>query len=273
MSCNLFNQYHTDIVDSSGRLVTIKCFDGTKIYRQTKTMNVNNYKNYQNIPYYTWINNNFKNYSFPDDNFLSSSYSPDAEFSRNCESKEFSLKPQQKLAGRIFNTHTDINSMLIYHGLGSGKTITSIVIGESFKFFDTADGIIPGRTYSRVLLVVPAALEEQYYYEIIGKYQDNILKSASSEIVIYGKRQYYTSQRIRGTINLAYERIKMLHESRNIITESNALNKIDREIAEIKIDIERMKDDENIKINKVYEIISHEKFLNRLFTIKNGVYT
>jgi hypothetical protein len=34
-----------------------------------------------------------------------------------CESKDFSLKPQQKFAARVMNTHVDNKGLLVYHGL------------------------------------------------------------------------------------------------------------------------------------------------------------
>ena len=123
--CNQFNQYYTDIVDAQGNIV--HCFDG-KMYPEGKTFDVNNYKGYNSKGYYNWINTNFKDYAFPEEEYNESDYT------RICESSVYSLKQQQNFAGRLFNTHTDINSMLIYHGLGSGKTQTSLVIGEAFKF-------------------------------------------------------------------------------------------------------------------------------------------
>ena len=49
--------------------------------------------------------------------------------------------------------------LLLYHGLGSGKTCTSLLIGEAFANIRNRE----------TLYVVPAALEQQYIDEIIGE--------------------------------------------------------------------------------------------------------
>ena len=201
-NCNRYNQYYDEMRVENG-----KCFNG-KIYNDLEKFNINNYKNYKSDDYYSWINNNFK--TFPEENYDSDEYSPDQAFANICENNLYSLKQQQKFAGRIFNTFTKTNSMLIYHGLGSGKTQTSIVIGEAFKFRKTNNSIIPGREESLVHIVVPASLQNQYYSEIIGKYESGEIKSASGEIWISGDRQYYTSKTIRKSISSNNTKIKLL---------------------------------------------------------------
>ena len=64
-SCNKYNQYYTDIVDTDGNIVTSKCFDGA-FYLDAKGYNVNNYKTYKSSDYYSWINEHFKEYSLPE---------------------------------------------------------------------------------------------------------------------------------------------------------------------------------------------------------------
>ena len=49
--CTTYNQYYTDVVDSEGKLITSKCFDG-KIYNKMKDFYVNSYKNYKSTEYY-----------------------------------------------------------------------------------------------------------------------------------------------------------------------------------------------------------------------------
>ena len=109
------NQYYSDIVDETGNIVPSKYFN-KKVYNNFISKEVNSYNNYKSKDYYSWINKSFaKDYSFPPD------YSSKT-FEELCENVDYSLKPQQKLAGRIFNTLVDNKGILIYHGLGSGKT-------------------------------------------------------------------------------------------------------------------------------------------------------
>ena len=196
------NQYYSDVTDS-GVIVPSKFFN-KKVY--TSKFDFNNYLKYKSKEYYSWINRSFsKDYSFPSD------YSSKT-FDNLCGSADYSLKPQQKFAGRIFNTLVDNKGLLIYHGLGSGKTQTSIVIGEAFKFRNVkGNTIIPGRTDSVVLIVVPAALVEQYYSEIIGHVEDGTIKSASGQILINGERQFYLNKKVRNAISVNLESIKDLN--------------------------------------------------------------
>jgi len=265
--CNEFNQYYTDIVDASGNIVT--CFNGT-FYPEQKNFQVNSYKNYKNKPFYSWINENFKEYAFPREDYDSEQYSPSSVFAKNCESKVYSLKQQQKFAARIFNTDVNTNSMLIYHGLGSGKTQTSIIIGEAFKLRTVSGKIIKNRPKTRVLIVVPAALKEQYYAEIIGKYESGNIKSATGEIVIMEDRQYYADKIVRRKISENYNEISELVKQKYKPDANQAL--IQRQIDILSLSNKEFQKDENERVERVYEIISHESFLNKLFVIENNKY-
>ena len=81
-----------------------------------------------------------------------------AGYDELCSTSSYSLKPQQKFIGQLVNPNSNINNILIYHGLGSGKTCTSLLIGEAFANIRNRE----------TLYVVPAALEQQYIDEIIG---------------------------------------------------------------------------------------------------------
>ena len=50
---------------------------------------------------------------------------------------EYFLKKQQKLVPRVINPQTNLKGLLVYHGLGSGKTGTSIIVGEACKHIMT----------------------------------------------------------------------------------------------------------------------------------------
>jgi len=256
---NEINQYYSDVTEDN-EIVSLKHFN-KKVYHDK--FHVNDYLNYKSKEYYSWINKNFsKDYSFPLD------YSSKT-FDDLCSSTDYSLKPQQKFAGRIFNTLVDNKGILIYHGLGSGKTQTSIVIGEAFKFRNVkGNTIIPGRTDSVILIVVPAALVDQYYSEIIGQIENGIIKSASGQVLINGTRQFYLNQKVRNAITVNLESIKDLHLKIN--TKQGNVKHFKDQILELETMNKDLYNIEKKKVNTVYEIMSHEKFLNRIFTIKNG---
>jgi hypothetical protein len=255
------NQYYSDVVDEEGKIVPSKFFN-KKVYNNFISKEVNSYNNYKSKDYYSWINKSFeKDYSFPSD------YSSKT-FEELCENVDYSLKPQQKLAGRVFNTLVDNKGILIYHGLGSGKTQTSIVIGEAFKFRNIKGAIISGRTDSVVLIVVPAALVDQYYSEIVGNIENGTIKSASGQIIINGDRQYYLNKKVRNAITTNIESIKELQEKIN--AKQGNIKVMKDQILELERMNKELYDIERKKVNAVYEIMSHEKFLNRVFTVKNG---
>ena len=261
MDCDIYNQYYTDVV-IKGKIINDRCFKGSRVY--DKKFKINSYTDYKSGEYYNWINQSFKQYAFPDEKFNDPGYDPDAVYSSICNSSDYSLKPQQKFAGRIMNTYTKNKGLLVYHGLGSGKTQTSIVIGEAFKFRNsTDDSVIPGRSDTLVLIVVPAALVEQYYSEIIGNIENGKIKSASGQILINGDRQYYLNDLTREAISQAYLDIIELEKD-----PENPEN--ERKIRQLKKDIIRRKNEERLSVQKVYQILSHETFLNRIFNYSDG---
>lgn len=74
---------------------------------------------------------------------------------RTCEDQAadksgFSPLLHQKLVQRYLNTYTPYRGLLLYHGLGSGKTCTSIGVIEAMKY------------NKRVFIMTPASLQKNY---------------------------------------------------------------------------------------------------------------
>ena len=96
-------------------------------------------------------------------------------------SKEFSLLTHQKIILDYLNIYTPYRGLLLYHGLGSGKTCSSIAIAESYiKATSTiafAEGLMNSK---RILVMTPASLRVNYYEE---------LKKCGNPI--YTKKQYW----------------------------------------------------------------------------------
>jgi Type III restriction enzyme, res subunit len=67
---------------------------------------------------------------------------------------EFSLLTHQKIVRDYINIYTPYRGLLLYHGLGSGKTCTSIAIAEGMK------------TSKRVIIMTPASLRRNYMEEL-----------------------------------------------------------------------------------------------------------
>jgi len=68
--------------------------------------------------------------------------------------EELTLLPHQKLVQTYMNIDTPYRGLLLYHGLGSGKTCSSIAITENLK------------PYKNIVVMSPASLETNYVQEL-----------------------------------------------------------------------------------------------------------
>ena len=209
-----------------------------------------------------------------------------------CQTTEYSLKPQQKFMGQFINPATNFNNSLVFHGLGSGKTCTSLVIGEAFKT----------TTKTKLLYVVPAPLVDQYREEIIGElrtYSDEEyaagkepeIWSCTSQCLINGKRDFYTNVNDRLVLQfLEEDYINKRKQLNDLSEEINRLLRLKRkdETITLKKQFSILQNEVNIaftkaknkketllsKVSKVFEIESHNVFINRLFKeTKDGTWT
>lgn len=112
-------------------------------------------------------------------NFINSLYEPyKRELEENKESiscdtigktsSDFSLLTHQKIVRDYINLYTPYRGLLLYHGLGSGKTCTSIAIAEGMK------------TSKKIIIMTPASLRANYIEE---------LKKCGD--LLYKKNQYW----------------------------------------------------------------------------------
>ena len=104
-------------------------------------------------------------------NFINSLFEPykkDLEknisnISCDTESDEFKLLLHQQIVRDYINLYTPYRGLLLYHGLGSGKTCSSIAIAEGMK------------TEKQVIIMTPASLRMNYIEEL-KKCGDSIYK-------------------------------------------------------------------------------------------------
>jgi len=69
-------------------------------------------------------------------------------------SEDFSLMTHQKIVKDYLSLYTPYRGLLLYHGLGSGKTCTSIAIAEGLK------------TRNKIIVMTPASLRTNYIEEL-----------------------------------------------------------------------------------------------------------
>ena len=96
-------------------------------------------------------------------NFINSLFAPykqelqDAAANATCEDRsgnDFSLMAHQKIVRDYLNLITPYRGILLFHGLGSGKTCSSIAIAEGMK------------DNKRIIVMTPASLRRNYYEEL-----------------------------------------------------------------------------------------------------------
>ena len=95
--------------------------------------------------------------------FMSSLFGPYKEELRknaetaSCEEDEnaaFTLMPHQKIVRDYINLYTPYRGLLLFHGLGSGKTCSSIAIAEGMK------------SSKQIIVMTPASLRRNYIEEL-----------------------------------------------------------------------------------------------------------
>ena len=72
----------------------------------------------------------------------------------NIYADKFSLLPHQKLVQKYLSPDTPYRGLLLYHGLGSGKTCSSIAIAEGLK------------PYKNIIVMTPKSLEMNYLQQL-----------------------------------------------------------------------------------------------------------
>lgn len=91
---------------------------------------------------------------------------------------DFELLTHQKIVRDYLNIYTPYRGLLLYHGLGSGKTCTSIAIAEGMK------------SSKPIILMTPASLQKNFFNEI---------KKCGD--LLYKKNQYWEFVSIKGKPN------------------------------------------------------------------------
>ena len=196
-------------------------------------------------------------------NFINSIFTPYKEELKKtdkstCETisdtDNLSLMTHQKIVRDYINLYTPYRGLLLYHGLGSGKTCTSIAIAEGMK------------DHKKIIVMTPASLRRNYYEQ---------LKKCGDPM--YKKNQYWefipatdeNIQTLSVTLNLSLSYIQKNNGAWfvNIKNPSNyeTLNRSEKESLDLQLD-------EMIRYK--YQFISYNgmrrRHLNALIQGENG---
>lgn len=109
----------------------------------------------------------------------------DSSESVSCDSRgasdEFSLLSHQRIVRDYLNLYTPYRGLLLYHGLGSGKTCTSIAIAEGMK------------SNKQIFVLTPASLKMNFFSEMKKCGDDLYKKNQYWEFIsIEGNPEYLT---------------------------------------------------------------------------------
>ena len=250
----------------------IKCVE--KLYPD-----LNNPDKFNNKDLLDFIEKNFSTEAFKDQGaelgpFQFSEDYKDRTNEQICSQGLTELAPQQKFMGQLINPLTNFNGVLINHGLGSGKTCTSIVIGEAFK----------NQMPARLLYVVPAPLVDQYYDEIIGEMRSGKLWSCSSFCIVKNSKDedqerpgdFYSNSDMQGLLNGKIKELnrkkqrlsdveKELKKNPNDKVLTKQFSKVQNEIKADTLAIKAYKKTIQSESIKVFDIISHTTFIQQLY--------
>ena len=98
------------------------------------------------------------------------------KFRDNSCGGNFSLRSQQSLLANFINPNTPFKGILIYHGLGTGKTCSAIAIAETFKY-----QVMKYNTKIHVLVPGPL-LKESWKDELIKCTKETYLKEVAQNV-------------------------------------------------------------------------------------------
>ena len=81
-----------------------------------------------------------------------------------CESKEFELNPHQMFVRNYLSFETPYNSLLLYHGLGTGKTCSAISVSEEMRRYNNQLGI-----NKKIIVVASDAVQKNFKVQLFDK--------------------------------------------------------------------------------------------------------
>lgn len=159
------------------------------------------------------------------------------------------------------------------------NTCSSIIIAEAMKAKTTQNlnnqVFIKGRGRYHVYMVVPKAVKEQYYEEIIGRIKDGKIVSCPGACVITeddaeetGARQFYVGSYDKRTGKYDTNDLNDIRDLENRINRISSDKRLrqDQEdtLNNLKKQLKEKRKEFHGVVNAVYHIISHDTFLNSI---------
>lgn len=173
-----------------------------------------------------------------------------------CPVKEFPKLKSQELVRNFMSPHTPYSGILVYHGLGTGKTCLSIQVAETFKEQVK-------KTNKKVIVIVSRSIFENYRKELynFGKEAtENKYEIPRGSLQCVGK-QYYAPENLTKEERIKF-RNKKISEIYDIITYAG-IKKMFYEIAKNYIPNRLIKITE-FDYSVAEEVCKNKDFINQL---------
>ena len=183
------------------------------------------------------------------------------ESNKLCDfNRDFELEPHQKFVKNFLSFQTPYNSLLLYHGLGTGKTCSSIQISEEFRSYLKQLGI-----NKKILIIASPVVQDNYKLQL---FDDRKLKKVNGEWNINSCLNNKFLKEVNPTSTQNISKKRLVHQLKKLISKwyrfmgyTEFSNYIDNISKKTSLDL-----DGNIDDQKMIEAIKKE-FSNTLIVI------
>mgnify|MGYP005988645547 CR=1 FL=1 len=167
----------------------------------------------------------------------------------NVVSTDINLLTHQKLVRDYVNLYTPYRGLLLYHGLGSGKTATSIAIAEGMK------------SEKKIIVMTPASLEDNYRSEL-KRFGDSLYKTNQCWEWVDTKKHPEAIPTLSTILNLSVDYIKarggawLVNVSKSPKCRDEIYGTPKNESDKTRIQLEKQRDDKSLdeQINEMIEM-------------------
>jgi len=178
-----------------------------------------------------------------------------------CKNKEFELSTQQMFVRNFMSFQTPYNSLLIYHGLGSGKTCSSINVCEEMRSYLKQVGI-----KKKIIIVANVNVLENYKLQLFDERKLELINGYWNITACTGNKfiKEVNPMNMKGlTEEAVVKQIKkLIKQSYTFMGYTKFANHIDKIIKKVSISKD---DDETSKEKKIHAI--NNEFSDRLIVI------
>ena len=97
---------------------------------------------------------------------------------KSCDSTKFMLQPHQEFVKRFISPNTHYNGLLMFHGLGSGKTCSAIGICE-----ETRKNLKYNKNFKKILIIASPNVQKNFQLQL---FDENKLKKVKNQWFLEG---------------------------------------------------------------------------------------